>query len=371
MHKPAMVRWATRIQWQWKVFIPIIAVMILGLVGITALLRTLEMHDAHWVLITVVGFAILLCFVLLSVLLVLVQHPLEELMATIDRIRGGDLSARVDFAKRDDDIGQLGQQFNEMVERLAQNRDEIEDLHKREMARAEHLATLGELAAGLAHEIRNPLAGIAGVVDVMSRELPADGPSRAIMGDVQKEVLHIQDILNDLLSYARPRPPDFHPSDLNATVEQAVILARQQVLTKPIQIQFKPNASLPKVDHDPTLIQQVVLNLLINAIQAIAKQGNIDVRLVQEQDRAVIHVDDTGRGIPPEALPKILKPFFTTRSEGTGLGLSLANSIVQSHGGRIEVASVLQKGTQFKVWIPMERSARDKSKLTVKSAAKR
>ena len=106
MHKPAMVRWVTRIQWQWKVFIPIIAVMILGLVGITALLRTLEMRDAHWVLITVVGFATLLCFVLLSVLLVLVQHPLEELMATIDRIRGGDLSARVDFAKRDDDIGQ-------------------------------------------------------------------------------------------------------------------------------------------------------------------------------------------------------------------------------------------------------------------------
>jgi nitrogen fixation/metabolism regulation signal transduction histidine kinase len=79
------------------------------------------------------------------------------------------------------------------------------------------------------------------------------------MGDVQKEVLRIQDILNDLLSYARPRPPDFHPWDLNATVEQAVILARQQVLTKPIQIQFKTNPSLPKVDHDPTLIQQVVL----------------------------------------------------------------------------------------------------------------
>jgi len=129
-------------------------------------------------------------------------------MATIERIRGGDLSARVDFAQRDDDIGRLGQQFNEMVERLAQNREEIEDLHKREMARAEHLATLGELAAGLAHEIRNPLAGIAGVVDVMSKELPADGPSRAIMGDVQKEVRHIQDILTDLLSYARPRPPD-------------------------------------------------------------------------------------------------------------------------------------------------------------------
>ncbi len=362
MDTPAIVRWATRIRWQWKVFIPIIAVMVLGLVGSTAILRGLEIRGAHWVLITVVAFATLLCFVLLTVLLVLVQRPLEELMITVGRIRRGDLSARLGFAKRDDDIGQLGQQFNEMVERLAQNREEIEDLHKREMARAEHLATLGELAAGLAHEIRNPLAGIAGVVDVMSKELPAGGASRAVMGEVQKEVLHIQAILNDLLSYARPRPPDFHPSDLNTTVEQAVILARQQVLTKPIQISFESNTSLPPVDHDATLIQQVVLNLLLNAIQAIAKEGKVDVHLLGEQRFAVIQVSDTGRGIAAEALPKIFKPFFTTRSEGTGLGLSLANGIVQSHGGRIEITSEVQKGTQFKVWLPIERNSREKAK---------
>jgi|SRR5271165_3158938 len=366
MHKPAIVRWATRIRWQGKVIIPIIAVLSLSLVGITTVLRTLEMYNARWVLIAVVAFAILLCFVLLSVLLVLVQRPLEELMATIARIRRGDLSARVDFASRNDDIGQLGQQFNEMVERLAQNREEIADLHKREMARAEHLATLGELAAGLAHEIRNPLAGIAGVVEVISKELPANGPSRAVVGEVQKEVLHIQTILNDLLSYARPRPPAFHPSDLNITVEQAVLLARQQVLTKPIQIFFEENTSLPPVDHDAALIQQVVLNLLLNAIQAISKAGDVDVRLLRERGFAVIQVSDTGRGIPADALPKIFKPFFTTRSEGTGLGLSLANGIVQSHGGRIEITSVVQKGTQFMVWLPIERSSGVKSKPAAK-----
>jgi two-component system, NtrC family, sensor kinase len=366
MHKPAIVRWATRIRWQGKVIIPIIAVLSLSLVGITTVLRTLEMHNARWVLIAVVAFAILLCFVLLSVLLVLVQRPLEELMATIALIRSGDLSARVDFASRNDDIGQLGQQFNEMVERLAQNREEIADLHKREMARAEHLATLGELAAGLAHEIRNPLAGIAGVVEVMSKELPANGPSRAVVGEVQKEVLHIQTILSDLLSYARPRPPAFHPSDLSITVEQAVLLARQQVLTKPIQIFFEKNPSLPPVDHDAALIQQVVLNLLLNAIQAISKTGEVHVRLLREQGFAVIQVSDTGRGIPADALPKIFKPFFTTRSEGTGLGLSLANGIVQSHGGRIEITSVVQKGTQFMVWLPIERSSGVKSKPAAK-----
>jgi signal transduction histidine kinase len=249
---------------------------------------------------------------------------------------------------------------------LEQNREEIEDLHKHEMARAEHLATLGELAAGLAHEIRNPLAGIAGVVDVMGKELPAESASRAVVGDVQKEVLHIQAILNDLLSYARPRPPAFHASDLNTTVEQAVILARQQLLNKPIRILFESNPALPKVDHDATLIQQVVLNLLLNAIQAITKEGTIDVHLLRAKDFAIIQVNDTGRGIPAEALPKIFKPFFTTRSEGTGLGLSLANGIVQSHGGRIEIASVVQKGSEFKVWLPIERPKAERSKGTAK-----
>ena len=168
MHLPPVVRLATGIRWQWKVFIPIIAVLLLSIIAIATVLRTLAIHEAQIILIVSVCFAILLCFVLLSVLLVLVERPLEDLMDTIARVRRGDLSARVAFAKRRDDISQLGRQFNEMVEQLECNRIEIEELHRREMGRAEHLATLGELAAGLAHEIRNPPAGIAGVVDVMS-----------------------------------------------------------------------------------------------------------------------------------------------------------------------------------------------------------
>jgi len=355
------LRRATGIRWQWKVFIPIIGVLALSLAVVTLVLRSLEIENAQWILLAALGFAILLCFVLLSVLLVLVERPLEELMDTIERVRHGDLSTRVGFAKRDDDIGRLGRQFNEMVEQLNESRRKLEEFHQREMARAEHLATLGELAAGLAHEIRNPLAGIAGVVEVMSKDLPANSPSRAVMGDVQKEIRHIQDILNDLLFYARPRPPAFHPSDLNATIEQAVMLARQQVRNKPVQILFTANSSLPLVDHDPALIQQVVLNLLLNGIQAISGAGKVEVTATREQDQAIVEVADTGRGIPADALPKIFKPFFTTRSEGTGLGLSLANGIVQSHGGKIEVSSAPGKGSQFQIWLPVERLKKGRS----------
>jgi two-component system NtrC family sensor kinase len=355
MKLPQFVRSATGIRWQWKVFIPIIAVLILGVATIMLVLASLHVREQQWILVTAVAGAILLCFVLLTVLLVLIERPLEELIHTIRRVRGGDLRARVEFARRQDDVGQLGRQFNEMVEQLDQNRQEIEDLHKREMARAEHLATLGELAAGLAHEIRNPLAGIAGVVDIMGRELPPKSPSRAVLGDVHREVLHIQAILNDLLSYARPRPPAFHPADLNTTVEQAVALARQQVLTKPIRILFQPNTSLPPVDHDPALIQQVVLNITLNGIQAISGTGQVTLSLLQNHDHAAITISDTGRGISADALPRIFKPFFTTRSEGTGLGLSLANGIVHSHGGRIEVTSTIGKGTTFKISLPIVR----------------
>jgi signal transduction histidine kinase len=358
MNLPHFVRWATGIRWQWKVFIPIIAALASSIVAIYAVLRSLEIREVQWILIAAVGCAIVLCFVLLSVLLVLIERPLEDLLETIAHVRRGDLTARVGFAKRQDDVGQLGRQFNEMIQQLNENRLEIEELHKREMARAEHLATLGELAAGLAHEIRNPLAGIAGVVDIMGKELPPNSPSRAVIDDVHQEILHIQAILNDLLSYARPRPPNFHPANLNATIEQAVVLSRQQLRTKPIQVKFEANPTLPLVEHDPALIQQVVLNLLLNGIQAISGTGEVRVTLAQECDAAVLRVADTGLGISAEALTKIFKPFFTTRSEGSGLGLSLASSIVQSHGGRIEVSSTPGKGSQFKVLLPLHRPTR-------------
>lgn len=355
MKLPQIVRWATGIRWQWKVFVPIVAVLLVSIGAIHAVLRSQEIHEVQWILFAAVSGAILLCLVLLAVLLVLIEHPLEELMNTIARVRRGDLTARVAFAKREDDVGRLGRQFNEMVQTLKENRQEIEELHEREMARAQHLATIGELAAGLAHEIRNPLAGIAGVVDIMGKELAANSPSRAVMGDVQREIFHIQAILNDLLSYARPRPPDIHPANLNTTVEQAILLSRQQVRTKPIQVVFETSPAIPPVEHDPALIQQVVLNLVMNGIQAITVAGEVRVNLIPDGGSVVIQVTDTGRGITPDALPRIFKPFFTTRSEGTGLGLSLAIGIVHAHGGRIDVSSTPGKGTQFKVWLPIQQ----------------
>lgn len=346
-------KFAQRLRWRLKAIIPIVGILLFGLFAFQFVLLLKAIPHGHWILSIAASGALVICGVLLAVLAVLIERPLRELEKTIARVRSGDLDANVKFAERDDDVGQLGKHFNEMVRQLRENKVEIERLHRQEMSRAEHLATIGELAAGLAHEIRNPLAGIGGVIEVIGKELPPGSPSREILTDVRAEIRQIQSILNDLLAYARPRPPQFLSADLNATVEQAVLLARQQVLSRPIEIRFAPSPDLTAVVHDPVLIQQVVLNLLLNGIQAIKGEGRVEVTLEKQSGRAVIRVADSGRGISRDVLPKIFRPFFTTRKEGTGLGLPLAKGIVDSHGGHMEVTSEPGKGTQFEVSIPL------------------
>jgi signal transduction histidine kinase len=223
------------------------------------------------------------------------------------------------------------------------------------MSRAEHLATLGELATGLAHEIRNPLAGIAGVIEIIGRDLPSTSPARAVVKDVRLEIAQINHIITDLLQTARPHPPEMRRSDLNTTVEHSVMLARQQALSKPIRIELKKDESLPEVEHDSDQLHQVLLNLLLNSIQAIEGAGTVSVQVGEDDGLATITVTDTGRGISPEHLPNIFRPFYTTKGNGTGLGLSLAKRIVEEHQGRIDVESSLTKGTKFTVFLPVVR----------------
>jgi signal transduction histidine kinase len=225
------------------------------------------------------------------------------------------------------------------------------------MSRAEHLATLGELATGLAHEIRNPLAGIAGVIDIIGRDLPASSPARAMVKDVRLEINQINRILTDLLETARPHPPQMMRSNLNTTVEHAVMLARQQVLSRPVKIELQQSPDLAEIEHDSDQIHQALLNLLLNAVQAIDGPGTVTVKIGSQEDCAVVTVSDTGRGMSDQQMSQIFRPFYTTRSNGTGLGLSLVRRIVDEHQGHIEVASELGQGSTFEVQLPFAPSA--------------
>jgi signal transduction histidine kinase len=344
---------SVRINWELKAVLPVAFVLVNGLLLFLVATVSLRDPERHAVLILAGGGAVAICAVLILALAYLIQRPMVELQEKIAQVGRGDLNVKVSFADRNDEIGDLGRNFNLMVEQLQSNREEIERLHRTQMSRAEHLSTLGELATGLAHEIRNPLAGISGVVEIIARDLPANSPARAVVKDVRLEIAQINRIITDLLETARPRLPHARRGDLNTTVEHSVMLARQQALSKPITIDFQRNANLPQVEHDSDQIHQVLLNLLLNAIQAINGSGFIKVGIEEIGDRVAITVADTGRGIAAEHLPNIFKPFYTTKGNGTGLGLSLAKRIVEEHQGTIEVTSVPGKGTSMAVYLPL------------------
>jgi signal transduction histidine kinase len=343
---------SVRVNWQLKAILPVGLVLLAGL--LLFILATVSLRDPerHAVLIVAGAGAVAICAVLIVVLAYVIQRPMVELQEKIQQVGEGNLNVSVSFAQRNDEIGDLGRNFNHMMQQLRESREEIERLHRTQMSRAEHFATLGELATGLAHEIRNPLAGIAGVIEIVGRDLPPTSPARAVVKDVRLEITRISRTLTDLLETARPRRPEVRRSNLNTTVEHAVMLARQQVLSRPIKIELQQAPDLPEVEHDSDQIHQVLLNLLLNAVQAVEKTGTVNVEIGSRDGYASVVVSDTGRGISPQNLPNIFRPFYTTKGDGTGLGLSLAHRIVEDHHGRVEVSSVVGKGSTFTVLLP-------------------
>jgi signal transduction histidine kinase len=354
--QPVMVVRKRHINWALKAVLPIAAVLLNGLLLFMLVSSSLAPGPRNDVIAVAAGGAFVICVAVLMVLAVMVRRPMVELQEKFARVQSGDLDARVSFADRNDEIGDLGRDFNDMVAQLKASHEEINRLHQTQMSRAEHFATLGELAAGLAHEIRNPLAGIAGVLDIASRDLPDTSAARDVMEDAKQEAVQINRILTELLDTARPKPPQFRVLDIAGTAEHAVTFARQQAITKRVQIEFEIKDALPPVEHDPAQINQVLLNLLLNGIQSMDKPGTIRVVLQQTDDNLVaITVSDEGKGIPADQLTNIFRPFYTTKGHGTGLGLSLARRIVESHGGTISVQSTLGQGTCFTIELPVRR----------------
>ncbi len=340
--------------WSVIVLMPVAFVLLNGL--LVFVLITLSLGSGRRpVLVVATAGAVVVSAVVFMVMAVMIRRPILELQRKIAMVRLGELHATVEFANRHDEIGDLGRDFNAMVVQLRESREEIQRLHRTQKSRAEHLATLGELAAGLAHEIRNPLAGIAGVIEIIGRDLPKGSPAQKVLKDVRTEVAHINRIVTNLLEIARPKPPAFDGLDLVVTAEQAMLFAREQATAKSISFELTKEKPLPPIEHDSGQILQVLLNLLLNAIQACEEKGSVKVEFGQDEESAWVAVTDTGRGISPETLPNIFRPFFTTKGNGTGLGLPLAKRIVEDHNGRIEVESWPGKGSRFVVCLPKRR----------------
>ena len=344
-----------RLNWQIKTLLPVAVVLVNGLLLFALVTLTLQDPARHQVLAVGVAGAVVICAVLFMVLAVVIHRPMLELQHKIAQVQAGDLFVRVEFADRNDEIGDLGRHFNDMVQQLRESREEIERLHRTQFSRAEHLATLGEMAAGLAHEIRNPLAGIAGVMEIVGRDLPPDSPAVEVLGEVRHEVLHINRIVSELLEIARPKPPVYQMGNLVAVAEHATLFARDQAAARNVTMEVVNDEPLPELEFDSGQIHQVLLNLLLNAVQACSEGGGVRVEFASDEKTVTVSVSDTGKGIAPAVLPNIFRPFFTTKGNGTGLGLSLARRIVEDHGGRLEATSELGKGSCFTLTLPKIR----------------
>ncbi len=235
---------------------------------------------------------------------------------------------------------------------------------EREQSRIEHVARFGELAAGLAHEIKNPLAGIQGAVDIMLQRRNSGDPEREVLENVRHEVGRIDKTIHSLLDRARPREFTFQDASLNKVVHRAIHLGRHQIAHHArqrghqIQVEFMsaPTPIVMKIDADQ--IEDAILNLISNAIEAIESDGTISVNFgdVPQTNEVVIEIKDNGRGISSENLQRIFSPFFTTNEKGTGLGLPAVRRIARAHGGRVEVRSAVGKGSVFTIHLPRQNN---------------
>jgi PAS domain S-box-containing protein len=215
---------------------------------------------------------------------------------------------------------------------------------------AERLSSLGELTAGVAHELRNPLAGIKINTQMLSRKKDLPEIEKRLLESTIEGIEKIQQIVDDMLHFTKPKASHFKQEDINAVVEQSLAILQTKLKKGNISSVFEQGKELPKVRVDTHQIQQVLINVILNAIQAMEKGGTLTIRTsLTNGDGVGIEVRDTGVGIPRSHLKRIFDPFFTTKSEGTGLGLSISAKILENHGASIDVISEEGKGSTFTI----------------------
>jgi hypothetical protein len=238
---------------------------------------------------------------------------------------------------------------------LAKRIEEIQlARYEQRLSESEHLASVGQLAASLAHEIKNPLAGISGAIQVLGAGLDEDHPHKEIIREALLQIDRLDAAVKDLLVYARPKPPSMGRADLNELLERALILFRQEPAFRDVRVHCEGLNGEHGVDVDEAQMQQLITNLMINAAHACESGGDICCRISRLESSVRIVIEDNGIGMSPQVLARVFEPFFTTKSRGTGLGLPICRRIVEAHGGTIDITSHVGEGTRVTVGIPGE-----------------
>lgn len=300
-----------------------------------------------------------------------ISKPLLNLAEAARQLGEGNYDVKVDVGHREDEIGILAKVFNDMVVELRESHialktwtevleEKVEERTKvlktmqDQLIQTEKLAGIGRLAAGVAHEINNPLTGILTNASLMYDDVPEDDPKKADLKVIIEETLRCRKIVKGLLDFARQSPPQKQLLSLNEVIEDIITLVKNQANFRNIKISLELDPFIPKIMADKDQIRQVVLNIVLNAADAMPNGGEFHIiSKIIDSSNIEILFSDTGVGIPEDVKEKIFEPFVTTKKTGTGLGLSIAYGIIERHKGKIVVESQPNKGTTFKIILPV------------------
>jgi two-component system, NtrC family, sensor kinase len=347
--------------------------------------RTITLQTIGWTLLEVViGAAFVILFTHRFV-----GTPIQQLIKGTKAVSEMDLDQPIEITQRSQELDELVDSFNRMRERLKLAVTELNDMQQtleskveertqqlqtaqRKLIQADRLASLGQLAASVAHEINNPVSGVLNLSMLLERLMangtfpPGREPEfRKYLGLISTETARVGRIVSDLLAFSRRSKPQRAPADLNRLVRTTVNLAQHKLKLLSTEIVLDLQETLPQVECDSSQMQQVVLNLVLNGAQAMQPKGGgtltIRTRLIEREGSVELSVRDTGEGIAPEHLSKIFDPFFTTKADGKGVGLGLAvlYGIVKAHDGEVEVTSQRNVGTTFNVTVPLKSRKSD------------
>ncbi len=319
---------------------PRIAGILLAVTSLLVLGAILAAEEAFGLNSQLVHAALAVVLGLAVAMLVATMRDLRAAEAKTDAALARAVSAETAQRARADELARMLTEVPRVQEQLVQ---------------ASKLGAVGELAAAVAHEVNNPLTGILGYAELLVSELPADDARHDEAAVIRDEAIRARSIVKALLEFAQPRTPQRVSTDLNALARSTVDLVRCRVQGTGIRI-VEDYSDLPPLEADPDALEQVLLNLINNAIEAMPKGGELGVSTRSGRDRVGLVVRDTGPGMDAKTRSRIFAPFFSTRATtgaGTGLGLTVSLQIVENHGGSIEVESEPGRGTVFTVWLPV------------------
>ncbi len=347
--------------------------------GLTLILQepmTLLMKNVHMIQGRTLAIMMIVLVVMMNLLFFFssgIISPISELATVMEKVGKGEFGAKVKVRTKDE-IGRLANVFNKMIHDLKERESEIERAKTR-LIQSEKMGAFGQMSAGIAHEVKNPLAGILGYAQMSKKKLPADSEILPYIDIIEKEAVRCKEIVENLMRFARQEKPVMSRIDLNKTVKDSIRLVEHQMSISGIKI-----VQIFAVDGAPiwcagnsNQLQQVLMNLMLNAQHAMDNKGTLTIttHYEQEKNRVLILISDTGHGMTEEVKNRIFEPFFTTKGvgKGTGLGLSVSIGIIKDHGGSIDVESEVGKGTTFTITIPIGESATQSPSTARASAA--